>query len=525
YTNYMLIRINLQDFFLIKEEEVEFGPSLNALTGESGTGKSLTVSSMLFLMGRQRDYPDGTCVEATFLDGGEELVVRREVSKGKSKYYVNGKGSVQKVVKDIVSRMVLLQGQNDRLKVLRKDFQRDVYDKFCGVLDKRREYEKLYSKLESLKEELKNLHQLERERGIRLKLLQEELRDVESVGLSWEDYEEIKDKLDRLSHAERINSIIGKAISHIENDEGVLSKIGEIKKATQQLCQYDKSVEDLLKNVESIKEEVMYIKNILRSRLLDVDLEELNRLNEKIYLTQRLERRYNMKYKEILKYAEELKAQINMLMEGQTNRELLDGEIQALEEVLKSLEETLTKSRWASRESFEGKVKGILKEVGLERASFKVDLFEEAGRYGKEGINFLFSSYGGEEKPLEHIASGGEMSRLALALFFLFPSSETYVLDEIDTGISGEISIKLAKLLKRLSKSMQVIVVTHSPAIASAADRHIVTSKGFIGNMAFVRIRELDGEERLREIARLMGVVSERTLEGARELIKEVCNV
>ncbi len=521
----MLIRINLQDFFLIKGEEVEFGPSLNALTGESGTGKSLTVSSMLFLMGRQGDYPDGTCVEATFLDGSEEVVVRREVINGKSKYYVNGKGSVQKVVKDIVSRMVLLQGQNDRLKVLRKDFQRDVYDKFSGVLEKRKEYERLYSELESLREELKNLHQLERERSIRLRLLQEELRDIESVGLSWEDYEEIKDKLDRLSHAEKINSIICRAISHMEDDEGVLWRMGEIKKAVQQLYQYDRSVEDILKNIEGIKEEMVYIKNVLESRLLDVDIEELNRLNERVYLVQRLERRYNVKYREILKHAEELKAQINMLMEGQTNRELLEREIHALEERSKSLEEVLTKNRLASRESFEGKVMEILKEVGLERSSFKVDIFEEAGRYGREGINFLFSSYGGEEKPLEHIASGGEISRLALALFFLFPSSETYVLDEIDTGISGETSIKLAKLLKKLSKNMQVIVVTHSPAIASAADRHITTSKEFIGNIAFVRIRELDGEERLKEIARLMGVVSEKTLEGARELIKEVCNV
>ncbi|MCS7308218.1 MAG: AAA family ATPase, partial [Aquificaceae bacterium] len=174
---------------------------------------------------------------------------------------------------------------------------------------------------------------------------------------------------------------------------------------------------------------------------------------------------------------------------------------------------------------FEEKVMGYIRHMGLERASFKVDFEEKRGRYGKEQVRFLFSSYGRDEKELGQVASGGEVSRLSLALFMLSPPAQAYVLDEVDAGISGQASLKLAKLLRRLSKNTQLIVITHSPAIASAGDRHLSTRKEFVGDTPFVKVVQLEGQERLQEIARLMGKVSQKTLEGAKELMKEVQDV
>ncbi|SNZ16380.1 AAA family ATPase [Hydrogenobacter hydrogenophilus] len=516
----MLIRISLEDFFLIKDQEVEFEKGLNVITGESGTGKSLTVSSLLFLMGQQNEYPEGTAVEVEFFKDGEHIVVRREIKKGRSRYYLNGVGSVQKVVKDIVSQMVLLQGQNDRLKILRRDFQRDTYDRFSQVMELRKEYEVLYSKLEELKEKLMDWTQRQRERAIRLQILREELRDIQSVGLTAQEYENIKERLSMLSSMEKINTLVGRALSNFV-EGGLIDKLLDLKKTVAQLSLYDKSLESFVRSVEGMVEELRYLERTLRTKLLDLDSQEINRLNEKVYEVQKLERRYGMNYSEILKYAKSLQSQIKSL-EEEEDKSLLEEQILELTEKLKHLGQILSERRLSYKDAFESKVMETLKDIGLEKAVFKVNFISQEGRYGSEDIEFLFSSYGRDEKPLEEVASGGEVSRLALSLFLLSPSTETYVLDEIDTGISGEASVKLARLLRKLSESMQIIVITHSPAIASASHRHILTKKEFIGNMAFVRIEELKGEDRIKEIARLMGIVSEKTVESAKELIREV---
>jgi len=517
----MLIRISLEDFFLIKDQEIEFEGGLNVLTGESGTGKSLTVLSLLFLMGHKQEYPEGTAVEAEFLKDGEHVVVRREIKKGRSRYYLNGVGSVQKVIKDMVSQMVLLQGQNDRLKVLKKDFQRDTYDRFAQLIEVRREYEKLHSKLEELKEKLTDWNERQRERAIRLQILREELRDIKSVGLSAEEYENIKEKLRLLSSMEKINTLVERALSNF-TEGGLTDRLFDLKKTLVQLCTYDKSVEPLLKSVEGLNEELIYLERTLRTKLLDLDPQEINRLNEKVYAVQKLERRYGMSYSDVLRYAKSLQSQIESLEKEEESRSNLEEGILELTEKLKHLGQVLSERRLSCKNAFEDKVMATLRDTGLEKAVFKVNFIPKGGRYGNEDVEFLFSSYGRDEKPLEEVASGGEMSRLALSLFLLSPSTETYVLDEIDTGISGEASIKLARLLRKLSESMQIIVITHSPAIASASHRHILTKKEFIGNMAFVRIEELKGEDRIKEIARLMGMVSEKTVESAKELIREV---
>ncbi|QWK19644.1 MAG: AAA family ATPase [Hydrogenobacter thermophilus] len=521
----MLVRIYLEDFFIIKHQEVEFGEGLNVLTGESGAGKSLTVSSLLFLMGHQQDYPEGTAVEAEFLKDGEQILVRREIKKGKSRYYLNGVGSIQKVVKEIVSSMVLLQGQNDRMKILRRDFQRDLYDRFAGVLDLRREYEKLYARLVHLKEKLRDWNERQRERKIRLAVILEELRDIERVGLSHQEYEDIKEKLSTIEHMEKINALVGRALDHLDTQGGLIDRMLDLKRALSELCRYDKTVEPFVKGMENISDELKYLRQFLSSKLLDLDPEEINRLNEKVYQVQKLERRYGMKYKDILAYAGKLRSQIEDYQKEEDSKEELEKGIEELECVLKSLADKLSDGRRSAKETFEERVMETLRDMGLERSSFKVSFSQEEGRYGRERVEFLFSSYGKDEKPLESVVSGGEISRIALSFFLLSPASETYVLDEIDAGIGGETSLRLAKLLRRLSESMQVIVITHSPAIASAAHKHILVKKEFKDDSAFVKIEELSDEERLEEIARLMGVVSEKTIEGAKDLVKETSNV
>ncbi len=254
---------------------------------------------------------------------------------------------------------------------------------------------------------------------------------------------------------------------------------------------------------------------------MDLSEEEIDRLNSLMFQVQRLERKYARSFEEVWEYAQELRRELQTLESSHVSLQELEGQVKRLQEKLESLSQKLTGMRRSALEEFEQKVEDTLRNLGLERVSFKVEFLPSEGRFGREGVRFLFSSLGYGEKPLEDVASGGEISRLALALFLLMPPKGVYVMDEVDAGLSGQSAMRLAKLLKELSKSMQIIAITHSPTLASAGDKHFVAYKE--GNS--VRILELTQEARLKELARLMGKLTPKTLEGVKELMMEFSDV
>jgi DNA repair protein RecN (Recombination protein N) len=515
----MLVRLSLENFFFIKGEELYFHKGLNVITGETGTGKSLTFSSLLFLMGEEGDYPEGTCVEAELLLE-EPVVIRREVFKGRSRYFLNGRGSTKRVVSEILGSAVLLQGQNDRTKILRADFQRDLYDRFAKGLELRKRVEGLYEEVQALEERLREINSKRLERELKVKVLTEEIRQIEAVELKPEEYEEVKRRLEEISLAERIREGVFNALQALQNAYQGLSNAG---KYIRELAELKGPQEDLTAKLEAVRDMLRDMELLLKAQEVSYSQEELNELNDKVFRVQSLERRYRMSYAQIYEHMQRLKRELESLQEEE-DPELLERSLEEKKKELYKLYEELSLLRQSKREEFEAKVKEFLSSMGLERASFRVRFEEKEGRYGRERITFLFSSYGREEKELSEVASGGEISRLSLAFFMLSPPAQTYVLDEIDTGISGRTSIRLARLLRALSRNTQLIVITHSPAIACAGDKHFTTRRETIGDMPIIKLVELR-EERFEEIARLMGTVNENTLKGAMELMKEVCHV
>lgn len=513
----MLARLSLENFLFLRDVELYFHRGLNVITGETGTGKSLTVSSLLFLMGAEGSYPEGTSVEAELLYGAEEFVLRREIRRGKSRYFLNGRGSTKGVISELLSSNLLIQGQNDRLKITRLDFQRDVYDRFAKVMDLRRECEELYQRVVYLEKELADWNSKRLEREIRARVLQEEIGEFEALGLTPHAHREIKNRVEELSKAEKTNQAVAQSLSLLTGDGGIFEKLRALKKLLPQLS------EDMLKNLSLLDDILGELERKLRSFWVSYDQMELDQLNEKLYKVQTLERKYRKSFEDIYEYIQALKRELKNLR-IEESIEKLEEELMGLRSRLEEIYGALTNRRLSVKEEFEDRVRGYLRDMGLERASFKVSFEQKEGRYGREAVRFLFSSYGSEERDLGQVASGGEISRLSLALFMLLPPAETYVLDEVDTGISGHTSIRLARLLKELSKSTQLIVVTHSPAIASAADRHFTTVRDNSGDAPLIRVEELK-DRRLEEIARLMGVVSEETLKGAQRLMEEVGSV
>jgi len=507
----MLIRLSIERFFLIEEQELNFDPGLNVITGETGTGKSMTVSTLLFLLGQQGDYPEGTAVELELSIDGEEYVLRREIKNRRSRFYLNGMGSTQKTVKEIISKALIFQGQDDRLKILRKDFQRDVFDKTVGCYSTRKSFEELYQKLEEVSKKIDYLLGLERE--IRIRVIEEELKEIEKVGWSEEEYIDAYKTVERYAEVEKKNKLSSEGIDHI--DSLLIPSIKNLAKLFGEL-----GLEQEKQGVLRMQEELFNIRRRLSDIYENLDPDYINQLNERIFLVQRLERKYGRKYGEVLKIAQELREELERLRSIEADLESLQSLRESLQRELRSLGEELSKKRRQGKERFVDLVLEHLKDLGLEGALFDVFFEKQEGRFGFEDIRFVFSSYGGELKDLAQVASGGEISRIALSLFLLSPVAETYLLDEIDVGVSGQISVKVAKFLKRLSSKMQVIVITHSPALASAADKHFKTYRE--GSKVF--IKELE-EDRLEEIARLMGIVNSQTIKGAMELIREVSNV
>ncbi|RMH09376.1 MAG: DNA recombination protein RecN, partial [Aquificota bacterium] len=195
----MVVRLSLENFLFFKGVELYFDRGMNVITGETGTGKSLTLSSFLFLMGQEGNYEEGTSVELELELEGEEYILRREVQRGRSRYYLNGRSSTRATLQQILSSAVLIQGQNDRLRILRSDFQRDIYDRFAGCMSLRKECERLYQEVLELEGRLREWHQKRLEREIRIRVLQEQVREIEDVGLLPEEYEALRERLRELS--------------------------------------------------------------------------------------------------------------------------------------------------------------------------------------------------------------------------------------------------------------------------------------------------------------------------------------
>ncbi len=520
----MISRLYIEDFLLIKDVSLEFGKGLNVISGETGTGKSMTISAIGFVAGKQGNYPEGTAVELEIVSGQEEIILRREIKGGRSRYFLNGRGTTRSVVQDIISENLTIQGQNDSLKLLKEEFQREVIDSYGKleryVRDVARTYEEFQQTQRVLRDRLKELERLKSQRDY----IEFQIKEVEELSLSPEEVDELKNKAEMFKHTEKLARSIANVLNNLYlKEDSALSLIGESLRELLKIRELDASLEEAVDRLFSLKEALEEIEVLLSSKEYQVSQDEIDRVNEKLYRVQRLEDKYKRDFSEVCSYVMSLKDKLESLDAYERGIEEVQAKLEELKRELYSKCERLSRERRRTARLLEENIKEILKELNLEKAELRVN-FErtEPTRHGMDKVCFLFSSYGLELKPLDEVASGGELSRLFLALALLQSTSGAYIFDEIDIGISGEASIKLAKLLKRVGERMQVIVITHSSSICAAGDKNFLTRKEFIGDIPLVRVEELSYEEKLKEVARLMGTPTETTIRGAKELIELV---
>ena len=517
----MLGRLYIEKFLFIRGVELEFGKGLNVITGETGTGKSMTLSAIEFVAGKQGEYEEGTAVEIEIIKDGEAVILRREIKNGRSRYYLNGRGSSREVVSSILKKHVSLQGQNEFINLLKEEFQRRLLDKFAELEEDVETLSNLYEEWKEKEEAYKEFLRRKEEILHKRDYYAFRIKEFEEVGLTPQDYEELKKKEEAIKNLEKIKKFLSEALFNLYEGEGsAYEKLGNALRSLSKIEGYGKEFEESAEKLTNLKEELYDIYLSLKESLPELSEDEINEINEKLYKVQRLEEKYKKPFPEIAKEIEEIRELLKN-SEALEDEERLKREVETAKEKYYEQALKVSQKRQEAAKRLEKKVKELLKELNLERAELKVEIEEgEPTKFGIDRVKFLFSSYGKDFKEIEMTASGGELSRLFLALSLILPATPVYVFDEVDVGISGESSLKLAKFLKNLSKKMQIIAITHSASLCAAGDKNFKTEKEFIGDIPLIKVKELTPKEKLEEVARLMGLKTETTLEGARELIQ-----
>ncbi len=558
----MILRVRIKDFAIIDELEIEFSDGLNIITGETGAGKSIIVNALSLLSGgrgsadyirtgREESEIEGIfdisrredlverLKEKGFFDD-ELLIVRRVISKGgKGRLYINAHLAPISLLSSLMEGFVDIYSQGENLLLLKSAAHIDMLDEFGGLLPLRNEFALRYRRFKELGETISELRSKLREREARKEILYHQLREIRDASLKEGEEEELKRIRSIILNRQRLLQGIGGAYEFLYEKEGssldmidkVISSLKGIEKIEQKLTPIISSLEDVKIVIRDLAEAL--------SRLmgeLDQDI-SVDMVEERLERIQRLKKKYGDSYQAIMDYASRIERELKEVEGMEEIIEEKERELEILRKEVLDLAERLSKGRREASAELEEAVKKELSSLGLKGSRFIVNLvdrtqdpvdFNGMTFKGREGAEFFFSANPGEDsKPLSDVASGGELSRLMLAMKkVLFKGEERGILvfDEIDTGIGGAMAEVVGRELREISRHHQVLCITHLPQIACFGDNHLCITKEASEKGAAVSIKKLSYNERIMEIARMLSglEVTARTVAHAKEMMDRV---
>lgn len=553
----MLTLLKIKNIALIDELAVEFGPGLNLLTGETGSGKSIIVDSLGALTGTRvssdliKEGEVSAQIEGLFsievtgqlaavfnecgieIDADEnELIVRRELSQaGKNRIFVNNQLVTQGVLKQIGTFLVDIHGQGEQASLYDVSSHVSMLDQFAGNAKLLAGVADSFDAWASVKAELATLEKDESEKLQLLDILRFQVDEIKRVSPQQGEDDSLEEEKRRLNNVEKLSSLSEDAYKLLyDNDESTVSTLERAARKIAELAEFDSAFREYdegIKSAQAVIEELAITTRDFRSRL-EFSPERLNEIEDRLAELTRLKRKYGESIESVLAHLHTSEERLQNIetaefREEELKRELADRATKYIDSAQK-----LHDARLAAGKRFSAAVENDLKDVALEKAKFEVrvdadrTLFTEIGF---DRVEFYFSANPGESpKPLAKVASGGEASRLMLILKTAARSVEVQksaVFDEIDIGIGGRVAEAVGKKLKNLSSDQQVLCVTHQPQIASLADRHFVVEKEMGGKSTSVSIRELSSTEQIEEIARMLAgsEITEAARENARTMI------
>ena len=556
----MLRRLDIQNYAIIDSVAIDFSAHLNIITGETGAGKSILMGALGLILGDRADtslladpgkkcYVEGMFVtrhasvmaflQAHELDHDEELVLRREVGvNGKSRAFINDTPVTLVQLRQLAGLLVDLHRQFDTLELGDHDFQREVIDVLAGNGREFAAYQSVYQQYRATVDELgalKETEQAARKEYDYHRFLHDELQEA---GFSADEIERADADLRLASHAENIKKILGECTFELEESEQpLIQRLRSMIQKLQGIESFHEQLGSLNERLRSLQIELKDIASGLESvnETIGFDEEKVNRLNERIATGYRLLKKHGVTTTgDLLRIKDELALRLGQVagLSGEISR--VEGRLAELQtEAVKIAEEISVRRRKQAR-PFEEKVNVLLRQVGMPNARIRVNVTPGTvlHAHGMDTVEFLFNANvpaNGDGatvrfEPLRKVASGGELSRLMLSITSLVAKSirlPVLVFDEIDSGISGEAARQVGVIIKELSASHQVIAITHQPQIAAKAETHLFVYKEIAGSKIVTSVRELDGDERITAIARMLSgeKPTAAAFENAREMM------
>ncbi len=523
----MISYLRIKNIAVIEEAELELEPGFVVLTGETGAGKSIIVGGFKLLMGGKGD-PD-------VIRSGEELArieailsddttVAVEIGKRRSRGYLNGELVPLKKLAEAVSSRIDIFGQRDHYFLLDASNHLLFLDSFLGLLSLRDEVNRLWEEIRVKEEALKRARMEREERERQKDFLTFQINEIEKANLRPGEEEELREKREYIIKRERLKELMGQISMELEGEGGARERLWAMKNALEELSSTFRDMESYTKEMDSFLSVLSDLSFALgeKSSILEDTEGNIEEIEERLALIERLKKKYGDSIDAIIKYKEEAERKLQHIEEGDVE-EKLEAELKVLWEKYRKVASELSQKRRKGATGLKREIESRLKKLAISKPLFEIQLRERSPyEFGMEEGEFLFSANPGEEpRPLKKIASGGELSRIMLALKSLnAEKGKTFVFDEIDSGIGGKTAYTLGAMLKELASMSQTIVVTHLPQVAAFADQHFVIEKKVRGGRTYTFVREISGEERIKELARMLaGEISPSALRTAEELL------
>jgi len=566
----MLVELNIENFGIIENLKFRPGKGLNIITGETGSGKSLIIQAIGVVLGEKagtgylRNGTNKAVIEAIFDLSKKEhkkkeilnyleqlnisiyddnLVLKREILlDGRPRAYINQQQVSIAILKEIGSKLVEIHGQHENQRLLDPSFHLDFVDIYGGLEGLKEKVSNLYRQLIENKKKLKSVSLMEEEKKFRKDFLQYAIKEIEEFHPKEGEFEELQKERAMILNSGKLYEDLAYAYSVLqEEDHSVISVLQSVEKILEK---HSGIYQDFQETLELLQDSIYNLESVIdfiREKKLKMNFstERLEDIEERLEGYRKLYKKYGANTTLLLQKKEEYKKELNSIEMSDEERELLRSQIQAMEQELRDLAEELSEKRKSIIPLLEEKLANELEQLGMKNTKIQISLSREVATENNEDSNnleqfklhekgydyieFLFCANEGEVLlPLRKVASGGELSRIALAMKSIIMDKFgplCVIFDEIDTGVGGETAFVLGKKLKDISVNEQVIVITHLHQVASMADKHFKIYKQTKNSRTYTQIERLMREDRLKELARMLGGTEPIVYEHAKEIL------
>ena len=548
----MLKNLSVQNYALIDELELPLDKGLTTISGETGAGKSILLGALGLILGNRADLStlrnqEKKCVvEGTFalrpalqsvleehdLDFEENSIFRREITpSGKSRAFVNDTPTTLAVLREISLHLIDVHSQHETLLLNDVDFQLGLLDSFAGNAQQLESYRIEYKKYRELSAEKRKLQEATAQDAGDTDYLQFLYEELEKAKLEEGEQQQLEEELEVLENAGEIQDGLSNSLHYLENPEGgINSQVQEISNLLNGLARYKGELNSAAQRLDSVRIELDDLRMELENQLAEIDFspEHKNKLDERLSLILSLQKKHQVQsVQELLEKQSALEQRLEELSQINERKAKIDQELARQREKLQDEAGKLRASREKIAPELAKEVQGLLADLNMTDAQFNIDIVpgEEFTQRGADNVQFSFSANRGlSAKPLHKVASGGELSRVMLALKAIMSRSKglpTIIFDEIDSGVSGGTAGKIGDILSSMSDNMQVLAITHLPQIAARGDAHLKVAKEFKKDAAVTSLQKLSGDQRKNEIARLLSgeKITDAALQNAESLL------